>query len=100
MRPDAVRVAALPDGRQHVRLARDIVERIETQEEGDEGAVYSYEEVAFTLEKPVETGEIEKHFAQWWAYGLGEGEPLPSVEERLEALEDIVLEMLLGGAEQ
>lgn len=80
----------LPDGTANVRLAADI------KEEDREGQkIYVYDEAVFTLEADrTETAEeIQSNFDAWWTYGIQPEEPMPTIEERLELVEM----MLMGG---
>lgn len=73
-----------------MRLA-DNVQEIAT----DEGATYEYDEVVFDLpddrEETVES--IQAAFAAWWEFGQQEEEEA-TVESRLSALEDVIMEIL------
>lgn len=80
----------LPDGAAAVRMANNIME-----EDRDGQTVYVYDEAVFTLgadrEETVE--DIQADFATWWEYGSQPEEPMPTIEERLELVEM----MLMGG---
>lgn len=87
--PPRVCLEELPDGRRLVRLADNIQVIGE-----DEGPVIMYDEAAFDLpadrrEETVET--ITAGFDAWWAYGSTEQETPPTLEERVAALEDLLL---------
>lgn len=73
-----------------VRLA-DHVQEIITED----GKTYEYDEVVFDLpddrEETVES--IQASFAAWWEFGQQEEEEV-TVESRLAALEDAVMEIL------
>lgn len=88
--PSAVQVEVLGDGSKHVRLADNIQE---IEEDGQ--TLYQYDEAVFDLEAfREETAEdIEKEFEGWWEYGTQPEEPLPTLEERVAAIEDY----LIGG---
>ena len=88
--PSAVQVEVLGDGSKHVRLADNIQE---IEEDGQ--TLYQYDEAVFDLEAfREETAEdIEEEFEGWWEYGTQPEEPLPTLEERVAAIEDF----LIGG---
>ena len=73
-----------------MRLA-DNVQEIVT----DEGTTYEYDEVVFNLpDDREETAEsIQAAFAAWWEFGQQEEEEA-TVESRLSALEDVIMEIL------
>ena len=83
----------LPDGTADVRLANNIME-----EDRDGQTVYVYDEAVFTLgtdrEETVE--DIQADFEAWWEYGIQPEEPMPTIEERLELVEMI----LMGGLDE
>ena len=89
-RPSAVLLDEREDGRKDVRLAGEVRE-----EEREDGKVYIYDEVIFTLDADrTETKEdIEEHFDEWWAFGSQPEEPIPTIEDRVRAIEDF----LIGG---
>ena len=83
-------VERLSDGTATVRLADHI------REEDREGqTIYVYDEAVFTLEADrEETAEdIQSSFDSWWEYGSQPEELMPTIEERLELVEM----MLMGG---
>ena len=90
IRPSAVIVERSPDGVANVRMANNIRE-----EERDGERLYVYDEAVFTLEADrTETAEdIEADFSEWWEFGILPDEPLPTLEERVALIEDI----LIGG---
>lgn len=91
LRPPVVVLNELEDGTKSVRLA-DNIREVETEE----GAtMYVYDEAVFTLEADrTETADdILEDFAAWWEYGIQPEEPLPTLEERVEMIE----ELLMGG---
>ena len=92
-RPDKVKLENLQEGKTVVRLADHI-----TEEVVDERPSFTYDEVVFNLpedrEETVET--ITEGFAAWWEFGQQEEEAEATLEERLAALEDAIME-LLGG---
>lgn len=89
VRPSAVLLDEA-EGKKNVRLAGNIRE-----EEREEQAMFIYDEVVFELEADrEETAEdIAEAFDEWWEYGSQEEEPLPTIEERISVIEEI----LLGG---
>ena len=82
----------LPDGRILVRLADNITEG--TDNEG--GTAYQYDEVTFDLPqgRTDSAAQIEADFAAWWAYG-SQDQAVPSLAERVAALEDAMLGLLM-----
>lgn len=80
------------DGSKIVRIAGEV-----TESEEDGQTVYTYDEVLFTLEPGrTETAEdIEADLQDWWEYGSQPEEPLPTLEERVAAIEDYII----GGGE-
>jgi len=90
-RPDSV-VVEQRDGDRRV-LLRDNIEEITTTEDEIEQTTYLYDEVVFLMpEDREETIEsITSNFASWWAYGAQPEEPAPTLEERVQALEDVIL---------
>lgn len=96
VRPSAVIVETLGDGRKIVRMADGIQE-----ETGEGGTQYVYDEVVFELDADrKETAEdIEESFADWWVYGQEPEEAPPTIEERLSLVEDMLMEVI-GGIEE
>ena len=90
--PSAVLMDEKENGEKIVRLAGNV----RTVEE-DGQTVYTYDEVLFTLEAGrTETIEdIEADLSDWWDYGSQPEEPLPTLEERIAAIEDYII----GGGE-
>lgn len=78
------------DGKTTVRLTGDVREV-----EREDGTVYVYDEVFFTLGSDREDTleDIEAAFDGWWEYGSQPDEPAPTLEDRVEMLE----ELLFGG---
>ena len=91
--PSAVLMDENEDGSKTVRIAG-----IATESEEDGQTIYTYDEVLFTLDPGrTETVEdIEAELEDWWEYGSQEDEPLPTLEERVELIEAI----LMGGEEE
>ena len=92
VRPSAVLMDDQEDGSKIVRIAGEA-----TESEEDGQTVYTYDEVLFTLEPGrTETAEdIEADLQDWWEYGSQPEEPLPTLEERVAAIEDYII----GGGE-
>ena len=90
MRPSAVLLDVREDGTKDVRMANNIRE-----DEREEQTVYIYDEAVFQLDADrVETAaDIEADFDEWWKFGIQPEEPLPTLEERIAAIEDF----LIGG---
>lgn len=90
VRPSAVLVEIMGDGKKHVRLA-DHIEDYEM----DGQTLYQYDEVVFELEagRAETEADIQASFDDWWAYGSQEDEPEMTLEERVAAIEDY----LIGG---
>ena len=90
VRPAAVVMERFPDGTTNIRLADNIRE-----EEREGQTFYVYDEAVFALgadrEETVE--DIQANFDSWWEYGIQPEEPMPTIEERLELVEM----MLMGG---
>ena len=86
--PSAVQVEVLGDGSKHVRLADNIQE---IEEDGQ--TLYQYDEVKFDLEagRTETVADIEADFDEWWAFGSQPVEPLPTLEERVAAIEDFII---------
>lgn len=90
VRPEMVAMERIGSGEKIVRLADHVVEG-----EHDGQAVYTYDEVVFTLDAGREEtkADIQGDFTTWWEYGSQPEEPMPTIEERLELVEM----MLMGG---
>ncbi len=86
-----------PDGRKCVRLADNVQEEVREDEHGEQ-TVFVYDEVLFELDADrTETAQdIEDHFSEWWIFGSEPEETLPTVEERLDAIEELMMEILGG----
>lgn len=88
VQPCAVLMDEREDGTKAVRLADNV------REETEDGQVmYVYDEVLFELEAGrTETAEdIEEEFEDWWDFGSQPEEPLPTLEERVAAIEDYII---------
>ena len=85
-KPESVVMEKLPDGSIRVILHADI-----TATKDDDGTVYQYKEVDFILpdDRQETQASIKKSFDAWWAYATEDHTP-PTIEERLELLEEIV----------
>lgn len=94
MRPVSVLLERLGDGSANVRLASNIREEVR---EGEK--VLIYDEVVFSLpaDRKETAEDIEQDFDAWWVYGSEPEMPVPTVEERLDVLEGVLME-LMGGA--
>lgn len=88
-----VLVERLSDGTANVRMASNIVE-----EDRDGQMVYVYDEAVFTLgaDREETAEDIKADFESWWEYGIQPEEPMPTIEERLELVEM----MLMGGPDE
>lgn len=62
-------------------------------EETGEQTMFVYDEVEFDLEAEREetAADIEADFDGWWEYGSQEDESMPTLEERISAIEDYLL---------
>lgn len=78
------------DGEKRVRLAANIRE---TEEDGQ--TMYVYDEAVFALgaDREETAEDILEDFDAWWTFGTQPEEPLPTLEERVAAIEDY----LIGG---
>ena len=74
-------------------MASNIVE-----EDRDGQMVYVYDEAVFTLgaDREETAEDIKADFESWWEYGIQPEEPMPTIEERLELVEM----MLMGGLDE
>lgn len=82
----------LPNGYADVYLHRN--EKIETDDEGN--TQYIAEETYFQIEQSVTKEQIESNFDYMWSDAEKVVEE-PTLEERLQALETVELERILGG---
>lgn len=90
--PDA-EVFDLPEGGQYVVLRRN-----HGAEETEEGTVYTADEVSFRHTGEPLTAKTA-NTEQWWEYGAvyDPDTHTPTAEERLAAVENALLAMLMGG---
>ena len=90
--PDA-EVFNLPEGGQYVVLRRN-----QATEEIEDGTVYTADEVSFRYKGDPLTAKTA-NTEQWWQYGASydPNAHAPTTDERLAAVEDAVLAMLMGG---
>lgn len=82
----------LPNGYADVFLHRNE----ETEKDDDDNTIYIAEEVYFQVAQSVTKEDIEENFDYMW----NDAEVItkePSAEERLEALERAMLDLILGG---
>lgn len=88
VQPSAVLMDNWQDGTKSVRLAGNIRE-----EESDGQVIFVYDEVKFDLEagRTETAADIEADFDEWWAFGSQPVEPLPTLEERVAAIEDYIV---------
>ena len=71
--------------------------RNETEEADEDGSlVYKAEEVYFQIEQAVTKEQIEQNFDYMWQ-DTEHPKATPTADERLEALEQAMLELVLGG---
>lgn len=89
-KPSVVAMDEREDGSKIVRIAGEVQE---VKEDGQ--TLYEYDEVVFTLEPGrTETVEdIQENLWEWWSFGSQEEESEPTLEERISAIEDFILEM-------
>lgn len=82
-----------------VRLAGNIHTETEEYEDGTAQDFYVYDEAVFNLPNDrAETAEsIAENFDAWWAYASQPDQPEMTLEERVAMLEDMVLELMIGG---
>lgn len=92
VRPSSVLMDSREDGTKAVRMAGNIQEV-----EKEDQTVFVYDEVVFDLEagRNETAADILEEFEAWWEYGSQDPEPLPSLEERVTLIEEI----LMGGLE-
>lgn len=92
--PDVVSIRFY-DGKCTVSLADNIAQEADTE---SGRTYYRYDEVVFDLpdDRKEERADIMADFDGWWAYGAQDAENLPTLEERVTELEDIILD-LIGG---
>ena len=91
--PEKVQIETLPDGKRRVILSRNFEEKRD-----EDGTSWVGEQAVFTLEydRAESREEIEACFDDWWQYAeccdIGSREP--TVEERLESVENALLAMM------
>ena len=63
----------------------------------EEGNGFVYDEVVFFMpdDRHDTLAEVEANFADWWAYGEVEPEPI-SLEDRVSDLEELILALMEG----
>ena len=92
-KPEAVVIEQLPGGTRRVVLSRNFVEH-----QDEDGKSWVGEQAVFTLEYDRSEGkeEIEAGFDGWWQYAscCDIGGKEPTVEERLESVENAILTMM------
>ena len=88
VRPCAVAMDEKEDGGKTVRICGNVRER-----EEDGQSVFVYDEVVFELEagRAETAADIEADLEAWWAFGSQEDEPMPTLEERVAAIEDYII---------
>lgn len=93
VRPASVLLERLGDGSANVRLADNVHEEMREDQK-----IIVYDEVIFTLvaDRRETADDIEREFDSWWAYGSAPEEAEPTVEDRLEIVESVLME-LMGG---
>lgn len=89
---NAVDYYLLPNGKVDVFLHRN--EITETDEEGN--ITYIADEVYLSLDSTIPKQEIEQNFDTYWNKGENTVNE-PSVEERMKALEQAMLDIISGG---
>lgn len=84
----------LPNGYADVFLHRNEI----AQTDEEDNLIYVAEEVYFQIESSVTKEQIEQNFNYMWDDAEKEVFTEPTEKERLEALEQAMLELVLGGA--
>lgn len=89
-KPRKVTIEHLPDGQNRVLLTDNI-----QKDERDDGTIYTYEVVEFYLPdgQKATVKAITEEFATWWEYGQTPDDN-ETIEDRVSALEDLILDML------
>lgn len=92
VRPSVVLMDEREDGSKAVRMAGNI-----RKEKREDQQIFIYDEVTFDLEpgRNETIKDIIDEFDSWWEFGSQDEEPLPSLEERVTLIEEI----LMGGLE-
>ena len=92
-KPEAVVIEHLPEGTRRVILSRNFEEKWD-----EDGTSWVGEQAVFTLEldRTESREEIEAGFDDWWQYAecCDIGSQEPTVEERLESVENAILAMM------
>ena len=90
---EKVQIETLPDGKRRVILSRNFEEKRD-----EDGTSWVGEQAVFTLEfdRTESMEEIEAKFDDWWQYAecCDIGSKEPTVEERLESVENAILAMI------
>ena len=70
----------------------------ETREtDKEDNVIYKAEEIYFRAENSITKEYIEENFDLMWGNNEKETAQVPTVEERLQQAEDVILNMLMGG---
>lgn len=92
-KPETVQIETLPDGKRRVILSRNFEEKRD-----EDGASWVGDQADFCLEPDrEETAEdIAAAFDDWWEYAAAysQDDAAPTVEQRLESVEDALLAMM------
>ena len=92
-KPETVEIEHLPGGTRRVVLSRNFEEKRD-----EDGTSWVGEQAVFTLEfdRTESKEEIEAGFGDWWQYAecCDIGSQEPTVEERLESVENAILAMM------
>ena len=92
-KPETVQIETLPDGKRRVILSRNFEEKRD-----EDGTSWVGDQAVFTLEfdRTESKEEIEAGFDDWWKYAecCDIGSQVPTVEERLESVENAILAMM------
>lgn len=98
--PENIWVRKIELGDAYIKLRNNIVEK-EVENEGVIDTIYEFDEVEVKIaNRPNLIQYIENNFSSLFEKGIQEEAQFkhPTTEERLEALELAILEMILGGA--
>ncbi len=98
IRPSEFYIRKTELGNSYIKLRKNIQEKEVEYEEGAD-VIYEYDEVEVVVANRVNLAEyIVEYFDELFEMGLeGEGPPEPTMEERLQVLEIMELERILGG---